>query len=541
MGLVLVLSVLLAAPAHAQLIIDSETQRRGTTSKLDPDRCSKDDDATTVTTVAGASTTTTKPDDKERGLCSTLMDQMIPGTSPGQFATEGYDLGYSRGGALAVDRKIFGFLQNVVSEGARWVVRVGLWVVNWSMGFEFASRLAVPATDVAGRYQSRVVGPMNLEALFLTLSAAWAGWLALTGKMARGAGEFGTSVVLAALAAGLWSSPGTYLTNALDFTAGLSFEVAAVTMNDREVPTSSESIGRPMLAAIHKAFIETPHEILNWGRSIPPGDRCRAVYEAAVASGPWGSADEPRDAMKAAGCTREARFNKDPSGSRLLGALIVLVAAVMALALLVMVAVTFIAAQLSVVVAIAVAPVAMVLGTLPGRGRALFWRWVASIAVALAGVVMMAVLLSLTLMGISALLSATAGEALLVQLLVLDVVMVIALKKRASLLNGGRRAVSGFAQRMSGMGGARQGAWISPAVAGASAGALASHALHRATGVARHHGNRSRQRETTAAVRGLGESEVAHRGAMLDQATTSNEHLREISDLLHGQRDADAA
>ncbi len=479
-----------------------------------------------------SSTTTTKPDDKEHGLCSTLMGQMIPGTSPGQYPSEKYDLGYDRGGTLSVDRKILGFLQGAVFEASVWVTRVGLWVVNWSMGFEFARRLAGPATDVARRYQSRVVGPMHLEVLFLTLTAAWAGWLALTGKLTRGIGEFATSVVLAALAAGLWSSPGAYLTNALKFTSDLSFEVAAVTMNDGAAPTSTDAVGRPMLAAIHKAFVETPHEILNWGRRIPAGDRCRATYEAAVASGPWGSADEPRDAMKVAGCTTEARWNHDPSGSRLLGALIVLVATVLALALLVLVAVTFIAAQLSVVVAIAVAPVAMVLGTLPGRGRALFWRWCASIGVALAGVVMMAVLLSLTLMGISALLTATAGEALLAQLLVLDVVMVIALHKRAALLNGGRRAVSGFTQRMSGMGGARQAQWGSAAI-GSHAGLGALAGGYGATRVVRRVTGGSHSR-----AQAQGDGGAAHRSAMLEGQTTTNEHLSEVISILH---DRDAA
>lgn len=483
--------------------------------------------------AAAPSTTTTKPDDKEHGLCSKLMSQLIPGDEPGQFATENYDLGYDRGGALSVDRKIFGFLQNIVFEAVRWVVRVGLWLVNWSFLFEFAKRLSGPATDVANRYQSRVVGPMHLESLFLTMTAFWAGWLALTGRLTRGFTEFGTSVLLAALASTLWAHPATYLTNALEFTSGLSFEVAAVTMNDRDVQTSTEAVTRPMLAAIHKAFVEGPHEILNWGRRIPPGDRCRATYEAAVASGPWGSADEPRDAMKAAGCTAEANWNHDPSGSRVLGGLVVLVAALLAVALLVMVALTFIAAQLSIVVAIAVAPVAMVFGALAGRGRTLFWRWCASIGVAMAGVVMMAVLLSLTLMGIDALLTATDGEALMVQLVVLDVVVLVALKKRSELLNGGRRAVSGFAQRMSGSGGARQAQWHSPAVAG-MAGFGAGTALNRVTSAARHHGNRGRQRELVDATRENNAAASARSIDHLDQATVTNEHLVEVIQSLQG-------
>jgi type IV secretory pathway VirB6-like protein len=118
--------------------------------------------------------------------------------------------------------------------------------------------------------------------------------------------------------------------------------------------------------------------------------------------------------MKEAGCEAEAKFNHDPSGDRVLGAFLVLLAAILVMVLLMLVAGTLVAAQLGVVIALALSPFAFVSGALPGSGRVLFWRWVGGYLQALAGVVMMAVMLSLFLVGTAALLLATASDALIV-------------------------------------------------------------------------------------------------------------------------------
>lgn len=402
----------------------------------------------------GESTTTTTMlgEDREHGLCATLLETFAPGDNPGPHPTSHYDLGYDQGGTFSAWRKISGFLMDgVFFTAAKWVVRIGLGIANWAMEFGFADRLAPAASRVADGYQQQVIGRIGLAPLFLSLAALWGGWLALSGKMMRGGAEFGVSVLIAAVAATFWANPADRLLDGLEFTSGFGFEVAAVTAGqDVQTPERNRSVAAPMASAIHHAFVEVPHEYLNWGRGIPAGDQCRPVYEQAVATGPWGPADEPRDAMKAAGCRTEAAFNHDPTADRVLASLLVMIGGVLIVVVLATVAVTLIAAQVALAVAIALAPFAFLFGTLPGRGRTLFWRWVAFVASALCGVLMMAVILSLLLVGTSAILDATQGMGVLLQMLMVDILAVYVLAKRRHLVASGRRATNTFAARMAG-------------------------------------------------------------------------------------------
>lgn len=426
-------------------------------------------------------------DNEEAGACSSLMEKMVPGENPGPYPTSHYDIGYSGGGALAVPRKILGFLTDATFAGARWFTRTGLWIVQWALGFGFGERLAQPALAVANTYQTQVVNRLGLGPFFLFLAAAYGGYMVFRGRTGRGVGEFFVSCAIAAAAATMFASPGRLLLNGLDGTSKLSCELVAITTSQDPAALPSdtcEDSARPLAAQIHKAFIESPHELLNWGRVIPPGDPCRALYETIVQTGPWGSRSEPRDAMKATGCKAEATFNKDPSADRLMGAVLVLVATIFVMILLVLIAATLVGAQIGVVVAIAVSPFPMAAGALPGGGRQLLWRWLGGIGRALAGVVMTGVFLSLFLVGVGAVLTATSGEFLVVQMGVIDLLVVMALVARKRLLKAGRRAVNRAVSRVeqSRVGGSGRSGWLSPAAAGAVAGfgAGEAHELRQA-------------------------------------------------------------
>ena len=414
--------------------------------------------------------------------CSTLMEKIVPGEEPGRHPTSHYDIGYDEGAWNHFSRKILGFLTETAFGIARWFVRVSLWIVSWALSFGFARRLADPAQAAADAYQSRVVEPLGLEYFFLTLAAAYGGWHALRGRMSRGGGEFFVSVTVAAVAATVLAYPGTFLLEALDRTSEVSFEVAAVTTAaDPSRPADPDNVVAPIAADIHRAFVETPHQLIDWGRTIPEGDPCRGVYDEIVATGPWGSKDEPRDAMKAAGCEEEAKFNHDPSPDRLGAAALVALGTVFVAVMMVLIAVALVGAQIGVVVAIAVSPFGLVSGVLPGGGRQLMWRWVAGWAKCLAAVVMTAVFLSLFLVGLSALLAETSGEALVVQMLVVDIVVIVALVKRKKLMVAGRRAVTNVTQRLENakVGGSGRSTWLGPAAAGAAVGFGADEVLDK--------------------------------------------------------------
>lgn len=414
------------------------------------------------------------------------MEKIVPGEEPGPHPTSHYDIGYDEGAWNHFSRKILGFLTEAAFGTARWFVRVGLWVVNWALAFGFAERLAAPAQRAADAYETRVVGPLHLEYFFLMLAAAYGGWHAMRGRLARGGGEFFTSVVIAALAATVLAYPGTFLLEALERTSEVSFDIASVTTaEDPSRPMDPDNPVAGVAADIHRAFVESPHQLIDWGRTIPEGDSCRGIYDAIVATGPWGSKDEPREAMKAAGCEDEAKFNHDPSPDRLGAAMLVALGTVLVAVMMVAIAIALVGAQLGVVMAIALAPFGLVAGVLPGGGRQLMWRWVAGWARSLAAVVMTAVFLSLFLVSLTALLAETSGEALVVQMLVVDIVVIVALIKRKKLMAAGRRAVTNVTQRLgnhrigTGSGGGQRGSWLGPAAAGAAVGFGADDVLRK--------------------------------------------------------------
>ena len=85
---------------------------------------------TTGTTMPGSPLR--RDEDEENGLCSTLMEEIVPGDDPGPYPTSHYDLGYDQGGALSLWRKASGFLMDQTFNASRWFVKIGLWVTNWS-------------------------------------------------------------------------------------------------------------------------------------------------------------------------------------------------------------------------------------------------------------------------------------------------------------------------------------------------------------------------------------------------------------------------
>lgn len=547
---VLVGALAFSAPAQAQ-------------TALDPGRCSAPDGPSGGTGLGGAgsvgsgaggggggswggggaaaptaSTTSTTMVDGEGGDCSSLLDQIAPGPDPGTYPSSHYDIGYDQGGnCVCSSRRITGWATAFMFSIAQWVVRIGLGIINWVLNFAPARLLMGQAQRVADAYQNQVIARTGLAPFFLFLCALWGGFLAFTGRIGRGFAELGTSLLILAFAASFWSNPGRSLTGGLDFVAGVSGEVAAVTTGaDVDSPTSSNAVGASMARAIHKTFIENTHMIINWGRVIPAGDQCRAVYDAAVASGPWGTSSKPRVAMKEAGCTAEDKFNRDPSMGRLLSALLVMLASVLLIVMLVMVSYTLIKSQIEVLVALVVWPFALLSGTLPGHGRSLFWRWIGSTAMALIKVLVMMMLLCLTLVGVQAVLSATTSEKLVPQMGMVVVVVAMGLLKRKSIMANSERAVTQFANRMSGGGtGTAKLGWVGSAGVGAGAGVLASKVQH----AAQVHGQNSRSRALVELTRDRNATEgtrVETLGRTANATEGTRENTARIYDLF-----ADAA
>lgn len=422
--------------------------------------------------VATGPTTTIKPVDRdltegEEGDCSSLLDTQAVGPDPGQFPSSHYDIGYDNGGkCICWARRFTGNMTNWSFSINRWIVRQGLGIIGWVLDFKLIDSMLPLAQQAAANYQAEIVDPIGLVPLFLGFAALWGGMLVATGKVGRGVGEFGASCLIFAICATTLSNPGAMMAKALKFTAGVSWEMAAAGSGDESAsPTANDQVGSEMLGSIHHSFVEQPHEILDWSRLIPSGDPCRGVYEAAVASGPWGTSSKPRVAMKNAGCTREDAFNRDPSDDRFIGAMVVASGSGLVVILITLIAATMLGVQLGLLGGIALFPLAAPFGLLPGRGRALFWRLLAFIGVCFAGVVTMAMLLSITLLAVSGTFAATGGLPIFVRMFAVDVVVVVAFKKRKKLFEAGGRAVTGFTSAMTGTSSSySHHAWLNPGV-----------------------------------------------------------------------------
>lgn len=480
---------------------------------------------------ATATTTTTTPNsDGEDGVCSSLLDSIAPGPNPGPNPTGNYDIGYDEGGScLCTNRRVVGLVTAALFSWSGWVVRLGLGIINWVLNFGLVRALMPAAQRVSDSYQRQVVNRTGLAGLFLFLCALWGGYMAFTGRIGRGATELGISLTILAAAGTFWSNPGASLQRGLDFTAGVSSEIGAVGTG-APVDTRSQGVGTSMARAIHKAFVEDTHQIINWGRKIPPGDQCRAVYDQAVATGPWGTSSKPRLAMKAVGCKKEDAFNRTPSMDRMGSALLVFLASILLITMLVMVTYELVKAQLEILLALVVWPFALLFGALPGKGRSFFWHFVGSTGMALGKVMAMMLLLAMTLTGTSAVLSFTAGEKLFPQMSLVIVVVSVGLAKRKGILDGSKRAVQEFTATMSGGTHRHSGkGWLSPAAA-FTGGAIASRAQH----AFQTHGSNSRSRSLLAVTQGQAATadQTAHRTAV--NTGTSASYLEGVYSILNG-------
>ena len=423
------------------------------------------------------------------------MDRVLGVPTAGGVPLDHYDMGYDEGSATSVTRKVFGFLLDGTFATTRWLVSGASLLVEWAFKFTFADALARPAGQVAATYQSSVIGRLGLVGLAWFAALCWCGFHALRGRLSRGGGELAVSFVIAVVAATFFAAPSSMLLGpggALDRTRQVSLEVADATTTTPGAQQGGVASGR-LTASLRTAFVEQPHQMLNWGVVLDDGapaganpargpsrPACLAAYKTLIASGPHGNSDDPRKAMTDVGCKDLADFNHDPTPDRLVAALLVLIAAVLMCFLMVLVAGTLAAAQLGLAALVVMAPFAFSAGIVPGGGRAVLIRWAASAAKSLAAVVMTAVFLALLLVTVTALVAATNGQPLLIRMAVLDLVVMCAFLARSRLLKAGKRAATNAGRRAEGakVGGAQGRSWMGPAAAAGAAGFGASQLLH---------------------------------------------------------------
>jgi hypothetical protein len=148
-------------------------------------------------------------------------------------------------------------------------------------------------------------------------------------------------------------------------------------------------------------------------------------------------------------CAPLADFNKDPSGTRLMGAILMMVSTIIIGVLLTLIALTIVVGKFIALLCFAVAPMAAMVCILPGWGRKLAWTWVSTLGQVILAVIGMSFLLSLLLLALMALAQLTAGVTLIERFLLMNLIVLIVWSARRSMLASGQRLAGRMAEFMS--------------------------------------------------------------------------------------------
>jgi hypothetical protein len=366
----------------------------------------------------------------------------------------------------------------VVFSIGKTLVAVAIWLLEAATGFVIEGALTDAATIIADLLDGRVLGPMRLSHLGLVISALYMGWQFLRGRVGAGAGEFALSLVVFAVLVSIstGSGFGGAVTGAVQAAGGISAEIVSLAADTDRGGDVADTVG----AALITGFVRDPYDTINWGQPLQ-GTGCAAARNQALASGPHGFDDTPRQLMQAAGCQAQADFNAQASVSRLVGALLYLVVAAAALALFVLTAFTLVVAKGLALFLIALLPIGLYAGLFPGAGRSLLWHWVAALVRIVALVVVMGIFLALLVTGLNGLLGVAGG--MWTRFLLVIFFMAAMTVGRRHLLDISSRFADSTLQRLEGnrIGGSHGATWIRPYQAGGLTGLGVTRTIREST------------------------------------------------------------
>jgi len=435
--------------------------------------------------VATASTADAQtPDDVSsgsEGSSPQLGGQLYPPTDYPTDQNDGivpisqYDIGCSNGGFLGdITCLTVGTATNLILSLGKLLVAVAIWMLEAATGFTLEGSLTDAATSVANILDGRVLGPMRLSHLGLAVSALYMGWQFLRGRVGLGAGEFALSLVILGVLLHVSTGPGFggAVTAAMHTTGGISGEIVSLAAD----ADSQAGVADKVSGALMAGFVRDPYDTINWGRLLD-GTPCEAARNQALASGPHGFSDLPRQMMEAAGCEAEAAFNADATVGRLVGSLLYLVVAVGALILLLVTAFTLVVAKGMALFLIALLPIALYAGLFPGAGRSLLWHWVAALVRIVALIIAMGVFLALLVSGLTGLLALSRG--LWERFLLVIFFMAVMWVGRRQLVDISSRFADSTLHRLDGarLGGGHGATWIRPYQGGGLSGLGVAHTV----------------------------------------------------------------
>ena len=279
-----------------------------------------------VTGVAFASPAYAQTDDGHTD--TELGEDLYPPTdyptdeSQGIVGIGRYDIGCANDGFVGdVGCLTVGTATNLIFSLGKLMVAVAIWLLEAATGFVIEAALTDAATTIADLLDSRVLGPMRLSHFGLVVSALHMGWQFLRGRVGAGAGEFALTLVVFAVLVHVSAGPGFggAVTGAMQAAGGISAEIVSLAADTDRGGNVSDRVGGALVAS----FVRDPYDTISWGQLLD-GTACEPARNQALASGPHGFEDTPRQLMTTAGCETHAAFNAEASVSRLIGSLLYL-------------------------------------------------------------------------------------------------------------------------------------------------------------------------------------------------------------------------
>ena len=411
-----------------------------------------------------------------------LEKAIIPELCVGPHATSQYDIGYSEykdvdeKGDTSFGRFLWGALTGFTYFLGKEAVHLSLWLVDWGYSFEIDD-LNLLAINVGNKYQNNLVlNPLGARVrdLFWLVLFAWAGYTALRGRLAAAGSEILVTIVMLLLAGVLISNREVYMNATWELMNKASATLLAAGMNEPgdAATKSTDEMIKEVQGDIHKVFVEDSYDLINWGQPLgEPGDpdnplaKCAGLRHVILDRGPHAEDRYPRELMtRIPECAPLAEFNRNPSGNRLMGAILMLVSS-LAMAILVgMMALTIVVGKLIALLLFGVVPLGAVIAILPGGGRKLAWTMVFTLGQVVVVVVGMGGVLSVLLLSVREVTTLPGPMPLIQRFLLLNIFIFIFFIARRSLLTGGQRLAARLTEFLS----ATKGSGTTWATAGAA-------------------------------------------------------------------------
>lgn len=356
-----------------------------------------------------------------------------------------YELSIDRGGGLIPNPndQFWASLVDILWGAYRSWVALAIWFLDWVMSLAWLDLASAPFLTV-GAAMERVVSQVGVAATFtLVAFLATALWIA-RGRWATGAWEITVTLVIGALAAGIFAHPVQQI-------AGSDGWIADAQKNGQEVAaelTGGEGgLSGKQSQAMVDVFIRKPAQLINFGR-ILDGGKCDGRYTAAVRGGPYGDEATIRDAVKE--CDSDlGDYAEDPSISMFMDAVLMSPGAGVLVLLIGSVAGSVLAAGLTLLWEGTKAIANLTIGLLPGSARGPLFQTVGTIATRLGLLFVTSIFLGLVVLLVAELLDS--GEATAKIFILVDVILLAAVfvwwRQRRNLHAASGRLAAALAKR----------------------------------------------------------------------------------------------